>query len=151
MPRLYCRDGLCLASAVIALLILTPAQVLSQPPSSPRWTNHASGDTYSAEISAGDRTISVMCNRGGRVLLGLAGFGGRTGAVTLTIDGRAYRSPAVTRNDVHFTQVDPVILRALMGGNRLQAFAGSSGNRFSLSGSGAAISAALAACGLVLR
>lgn len=150
MPPLYCRACGQRTASIMALLILTATEALSQP-AAPHWTNHTTGSAHSAEISAGGRTLSVMCNRGGKVLLGLTGFGGRAGAVTLTIDGRAYRNPAVTRNGVHFAQAAPNVLHALVGGGRLQASAGGSSTGFSLAGSGAAINAALSACGLALR
>ena len=119
--------------------------------SAPRWTNHAQGNAHSAEVAAGNRRLSVLCSRGGQVLLGLSGFGGRADAVTLTIDGRAHRGSAVTRNGIHYAEASPAILRALMNGRQLQAAAGTGSTGFSLGGSGAAIRAAMSGCGLALR
>ncbi|MDO5633204.1 MAG: hypothetical protein Q4G22_15435 [Paracoccus sp. (in: a-proteobacteria)] len=132
-----------------------PAARQSTPrqPSAPGWSNHrtSGGGGHSAEIGAGGRKLSVMCSRGGQVVLGLAGFGGRVDAMVLTIDRRAYRSPAITRGGIHYAQASLAVLQALMAGRQVQASAAGTRVTFPLGGSGAAIRTALTGCGLSLR
>lgn len=117
------------------------------------WTSHRTGNgaAHSAAIEAGGRSLSYICQRGGPGLLAIAGMGGGTRGVAVAIDGRSFRQNFVTRGGILYTDADPgsALLAALMAGNEVRV-TGSDGRRaaFPLTGSGAAIRGAMAACGL---
>lgn len=126
----------------------SPAPAAPAAPA-PRWTNHATanGGGQSAAIEAGGRSFNYICQRGGPALIGLAGFGGDTN-VTLRIGGQPFRQNFVARGGVLYTDASPALTAALAGGNLVEVTAGGQRGSFTLSGSGAAIRKARAACGL---
>lgn len=110
------------------------------------------GGGQMASITTGYSTLAYVCQRRKPAVLGIDGLPGPASAVSVSVDGKAYRAGFATQGNTHYTVIPPgsALLRAILAGNTVQFRnpAGRSTSSFSLSGSGKAIRAALSNCGL---
>jgi hypothetical protein len=140
-----CVERMCMAGPADA-----PA-----PEGAPRaaWTSGATarGDALYAGVEIpGGRSFSFLCRPGGPGLLAVAGLGGMPDGVGLRVDRQEYGLPFTSENGVLYAQAPPgsQLLRALMNGGAVEVRSEEGSAAFPLGGSGAAIRAALAGCGL---
>lgn len=103
---------------------------------------------YAGVQLPGDRSFSFLCQRGGLAVLAVGGLGAQPNGVELQIDDQSYGLRFVADKGMLYTPSTPHLQRALMGGSSVQVATQGGSARFPLAGSGAAIRAAMAACGL---
>lgn len=138
-------------NACVERTCVNPAPAKS-PKSGWRNTGKKSGGGQMATITAGYSSLSYTCEAGKPALLSVDRLPGPGDKVVATVDGREYRQPFVTRDDVQITALPAgsPLLAALLAGNQAQFRnpVGRSVSTFSLNGSGKAIRKAMRRCGL---
>lgn len=133
-----------------------PAPRRQQPAQPPRqgaaWTNGVAdgGRTHYARVQSGRLALSYMCQRGNEGLIAIEGMAGSPGALVLRIDGRPVMQPFVAQRGMRATQAarGSALLAGLLGGSRIELSDERGRGSLPLAGSGRAIRAAMAACGL---
>lgn len=112
----------------------------------------AAGGAHYAAVDVPNAAMTFVCTPDGAAQLGIAGAGSRADAVDFRVDDRVFRLRFVAKKGVLFTAAPPgsPLLGALTGGAAATVLdkAGGHAVSFPLTGSGAAIGAALAGCGL---
>ncbi|RQP05126.1 MAG: hypothetical protein D1H97_14675 [Paracoccus sp. BP8] len=123
-----------------------------QRPAGPAWVSGVAGGGQGryAGIESGRHSLSYMCKRGESGILAVEGMAGSGRSLAIRVDGTSFRPQFISRGGMRYTSAarDSALLRALLSGNAVEISDDRGRVRFSLSGSGAAIRAAMAGCGL---
>lgn len=130
-----------------------PAAPKPAAPRADAWRHSGNrGAAQMASVTVGASTLAYVCQRGKPGVIGVSGLPGPDSAVQVTVDGRAIGARFATQGGTHYTVAGPgsALIGALLAGNSAQFRnpAGRSSSTFPLAGSGAAIRAAMAGCGL---
>lgn len=130
-----------------------PSRQPAQPPSQGAgWRNGTAdgGRTHYARVQSGRLALSYMCQRGSEGLVAVEGMAGSPGSLVLRIDGRRMAQPFAASGGMRATQAarGSAMLAGLLGGSGVELADDRGRGSLPLAGSGRAIRAAMAACGL---
>ncbi|WP_323716903.1 hypothetical protein [Paracoccus aminovorans] len=132
-----------------------PAPPRAAQPAKPQaqgWTTGTAdgGKTHLARMRSGRLELLYMCQRGSQGLVAVRGMAGSTGSMRIGIDGRRIPQPFAAKDGLRATPAPSgsALLGGLLTGGRVELADDRGQGVLPLAGSGQAIRAALAACGL---
>ena len=130
-----------------------PGRKPAQPPrQGAGWSNAAAdgGRTHYARVQSGRLVLSYMCQRGREGLVAVEGMAGSPGSLVLRIGGRRVAQPFAASGGMRAAQAarGSALLAGLLGGSGGELADDRGRGSLPLAGSGRAIRAAMAACGL---
>lgn len=108
------------------------------------------GRTHLARVQSGRLALLYMCQQGSQGLVAVQGMAGSVGSMRIGIDGRRIAQPFAARDGLRATPAPSgsALLQGLLTGDRVELADDRGRGVLPLAGSGKAIRAAMAACGL---